>query len=161
MRCTLSIRIDRNQSCYLGLRKRKNQGTHTIRELLNNSPRKLLEQATSKTRTLWLFAVLGETQVVLAVAQYLLPEEACLLEVVREIVVVSVDGVVPKENPEGEETNGVEVLPFAVRPTSELSLIGVIQRRSRGYLQRTEAGEVTVLKLLASLGIHYDASGCQ
>lgn len=71
----------------------------TFLELLDNPPRELLEQGTGQTRKLRLLAVLREAKVVLAVCQGLAPELTSLLEVLGEVMIVGIDGVVPNEDP--------------------------------------------------------------
>jgi len=94
-----------------------NQRPPTLLELLHNPPRKLLEQPARKARKFRLpLSLLGQAQIVPAVVERPAPEPARLLEVLRELLVVGVDGVVPDEDPEGEEGGRVEVLPLAVRP---------------------------------------------
>lgn len=94
---------------------------HTFLELLNDPLREILEQCTGKTRQIWLLSTLGEAKVVLAVRQGVSPKSARFLEVLGEVMVVGVNGIIADEDPQAEEGGSVEVFPFAVRPPAEVS----------------------------------------
>lgn len=138
-------------------------GPPTLLEPLDDPPRKLLEQPARKTREFRLLGVPREAEVVLAVVECLAPEPARLLEILGHVVVVGVDGVVPDEDPQGEEGGRVEVFPLAVRPPAGTDCLAGAKQTGRELveglidLQCAKVREVAVLELLASFWVRYDA----